>query len=41
MSQLGWILVGIIGVSIVVAVIVASVTAVVSGVVGSNSDEVE
>ena len=41
MGQLGWILVGIIGVSIVVAVIVASVTAVVSGVVGSNSDDVE
>ena len=36
MSQMAWILVGIIGVSVIVAVIIAAVTSVVAGVVGSN-----
>lgn len=39
MSEIGWILVGIIGVSVIVAVIVAAVTSVVAGVVGSNEDD--
>lgn len=39
MGQIGWILVGIIGVSVIVAVIVAAVTSVVAGVVGSNEDD--
>ena len=40
MDQIAWILVGIIGVSVIVAVIVAAVTSVVAGVVGSNEDDV-
>ncbi len=39
MGQIGWILVGIIGVSVIVAVIVAAVTSVIAGVVGSNEDD--
>jgi len=39
MGQIGWILVGIIGVSVIAAVIVAAVTSVIAGVVGSNEDD--